>query len=80
MANQDFYEIVDLIGSKPVQIAVGENPDGDTRYRIDVSYSFRGEERRRIWLTKTQLEAVHALIGAFLYGDQTGDNGTTPPF
>lgn len=89
MANQELYNIVARHGSKPVELVVGENPDGDTRFRLDVSYSFRGEERRRVWLTRRQLEAVHALLSAFLQGNETGDaattntvngNGNEPPF
>jgi hypothetical protein len=89
MATQEFYQVLDLIGSKPVQLAVGQNADGDTRYRLDVTYSFQGEERRRTWLTRTQLQMIHALLDRFLYEDQpdtatetstvTG-NGTEPPF
>lgn len=89
MANSDFYRITERIGSEPVQLAVGQNPDADIRYRIDITYSYQGEERRRTWYTRTQLELIHALLGTFLYGDTDGDtaesdvaasNGSKPPF
>jgi hypothetical protein len=88
MANE-FYDIIDRIGSKPVELVVGLNPDGDRRFMINVSYTFRNEDRRRVWLTRRQLESVHALLGAFLQGDEPGGaartntvngNGTEPPF
>jgi len=89
MANSDFYRITKRIGSEPVQLAVGQNPDADIRYRIDVTYSYQNEERRRTWYTRTQLESIFALLKAFLSGDAEGDgaesdvaasNGTKPPF
>jgi hypothetical protein len=86
---QEYYEILEHIGSKPVQLTVGKNPDGDRRFRIDVTYIFRGEERRRQWNSLTQLQAIHALLDEFLYGDESCDaadetadtvtgNGTEP--
>ena len=70
MADQEFYRITKHHGAKPVQLAVGLNPDADTRYRIDVTYSFRGDERRRTWYSRSQLKSIHALLDAFLYGTE----------
>jgi hypothetical protein len=87
MANE-FYDIVERIGTKPVELVVGENPDGDRRVMISVTYTFRNEERRRVWLTRRQLESVYTLLGEFL-GNDTEDaartntvngNGSEPPF
>jgi hypothetical protein len=89
MANSDFYRITERIGSEPVQLAVGQNPDADIRYRIDVTYSYQGEERRRTWYTRSQLQSIFALLGVFFNGDAEGDgaepdvatsNGSKPPF
>ena len=86
MDNQTYFRIVSRHGSKPMEIVVGQNPDGDTRYRLDVTYSYQGEKRRRSWFTRTQLESIHALLGAFLTADADMDethtavsNGTSEP-
>lgn len=78
MANQDFFTITERLGEKPVELVVGENPDGDTRYRIDITYNYHGEQRRRVWNTHRQLETLHALLDSYLYGNGRKDSPSPP--
>ena len=75
--SKEFYKIKERHGTAPIQLVVGQNADQDTRLRIDVTYKYEGESRRRAWLTRTQMEKVYELIGQFLYGEVSNDAETS---